>query len=116
MELDSAALAKLLEDASRRGLGPRPMLTHSREAVGPRLEGRATPMMIDSSQPPEPPRLSPPQRPDEIGTRGPPPLSDPKGPAPMGGKEGASTSLGDGVETSKDARKRDLRARGELFR
>ena len=116
LELDAAALSKMLDDASHRGLGPRPMLSHSKGVEGPRLEGHTTPMLIGSSQPPETPRLSPPPRPREIGARAPPPLADPKDPVPMGGKEGTSTRLGDGVDASKDARRRDLRAKGELFR
>ena len=39
VELDMVALDNLLEDASQRGLGPRPALGPSREA--PRLWGRA---------------------------------------------------------------------------
>lgn len=116
LELDAAALDRLLDDASRRGLGPRPMLSPSREAEGPRLEGRSTPMMMGTSPPPEPPLLSPPARPRELGAGAPPSLGDPRGQVPAGGSDGAATSLGEAVDERKGARKADLRAKGEIFR
>ena len=116
LELDVSALDRLLEDASHRALGPRPMLSPSREAEGPRLEGRSTPMMMGTSPPPEPPLLAPPARPRELDTGAPPSLGDPRGQVPEGGSDGAGTPLGEAALERKGARKADLRAKGEIFR
>ena len=117
MEVDREALDRLLDDASTRGLGPRTMLGPSSEGPGPRLEGRATPSMLDGPKAPQVPQLSPPPVPRELREGAPPALEDPReAKLPDTGKEAARTRLDDDLKDRRDARKRDLRARGELLR
>jgi hypothetical protein len=116
VELDVVALHNLLEDASQRGLGPRAALAPSTEAPEPRLEGRKTPTMLESSRSPDLPQLSPPAPPRELVMGSPPPLKDPKSSVDMGGRETATTPLGASMEEQKEIRKRELKACGELFK
>ncbi len=116
VELDTGALDNLLEDASQRGLGPRAALAPSMEVPEPRLEGRKTPTMLETTRSPDLPQLSPPVPPHELVMGSPPPLEDPKGSVDMGGKEAATTPLGASMEEQKEIRKRELKARGELLR
>ncbi len=108
VELDTVALDNLLEDASQRGLGPRAALAPSMEVPEPRLEGRKTPTMLETTPSPDLPQLSPPAPPRELVMGSPPSLEDPKGPVDMGGKETATTPLAASMEEQK--------ARGELLR
>ena len=116
VELDTVALDNLLEDASQRGLGPRDALAPSMEVPEPRLEGRKTPTMLETTRSPDLPQLSPPAPPRELVMGSPPSLEDPKGPVDMGGKETATTPLAASMEEQKEIRKRELKARGELLR
>lgn len=116
VEVDREALDRLLDDASTRGLGPRTMLAPSREAPDPRLEGRSTPSMLDGPRVPERPRLSPPPVPVELMEGAPPQIEDPRADLPRTKEEATSTRLGDDVSGRDEARKRQLRARGELLR
>jgi hypothetical protein len=117
VEVDREAMDGLLEDASTRGLGPRTMLAPSGEAPEPRLEGKATPSMLDGPRAPELPKLSPPPVPRELREGAPPALEDPRTSSlPETGEEAARTRLDDDLKERQDARKRDLRARGELLR
>ena len=116
VEVDREALASLLEDASKRGLGDRTMLGPSREAPEPRLEGRATPTMLDGPRAPELPQLSPPPVPRELELGAPPPMADPREPLPESREEVARTPFGDTIVARDEARKRELKARGELLK
>jgi hypothetical protein len=116
MEVDREALGHLLEDASQRGLGERTLLAPSTEAPEPRLEGRVTPSMLDGPKAPELPKLAPPSVPHELVAGAPPPMADPRKSLPDTQGEVARTPLGDNLEEREDARKRELRARGELLR
>jgi hypothetical protein len=116
VEVDREAIAQLLEDAAERGLGPRTMLTPSSEAPEPRLEGRATPSMLDGPKAPELPQLSPPPAPRELTMGAPPAMADPREPMPATRGEVARTPLGDSLEERDGARKRELKARGELLK
>jgi hypothetical protein len=116
VEVDREALGHLLDDASSRGLGPRTMLAPSTEAPEPRLEGRSTPSMLDGPRVPERPRLSPPPVPQELIEGAPPAMEDPRATMPRTRDEATSTRLGEDVSDRDEARKRQLRARGELLR
>jgi hypothetical protein len=116
LEVDREALDRLLEDASTRGLGPRTMLASSTEAPEPRLEGRQTPSMLDGPKAPELPQLSPPPVPRELSEGAPPALEDPRTDLPETREGAVRTRLDDDLKDRRDARGRDLRARGELLR
>ena len=116
MDVDREALDRILEDASARGLGPRTMLAPSTEAPEPRLEGREPPSMLDGPKAPELPQLSPPPVPRELAEGAPPPMADPRAPLPRTKEEASRTRLGDDLEDDERARRRDLRARGELLK
>ncbi|UCC93150.1 MAG: hypothetical protein JSW25_00280 [Thermoplasmata archaeon] len=115
-EVDREALGNLLDDASQRGLGPRTMLAASSEAPEPRLEGRATPSMLDGPKAPELPQLAPPAPPPELVAGAPPPLADPREPMPETRDQVARTPLADTLEDRDKAKEKELRARGELLR
>ncbi len=116
LELDGAALDRLLDDTAARGLGPRPVLAPSGDAPEPRLEGKRTPQMLETTGPPDLPQLSPPVPPRELAMGAPPPMEDPKAPLEMDERESQTTALGGSVQERNEARKRELRARGELMR
>lgn len=116
VEVDREAMASLLEDASERGFGKRTMLGPSNEAAGPRLEGGATPSMLDGPRAPELPQLSPPPVPRELASGAPPMMADPREPLPETREAVARTPLGDTLEARDGARKRELKARGELLK
>jgi hypothetical protein len=116
VEVNGEALGQLLEEASSRGLGPRPALAPAREAPEPRLEGRETPSMLDSAQVPEKPRLSPPPVPEELTMGAPPAMADPRAPMTEGESRAPPTELGASMEDREDDRKDRLKPRGELLR
>jgi hypothetical protein len=117
VRVDRKALDRLLEDASDRGLGPRTMLAASSEAPEPRLEGRATPSMLDGPKAPELPKLSPPPVPRELREGAPPSMEDPRAAKlPETADEAAGTRLDEDLKDRQGARERELRARGELLR
>ncbi len=116
VEVDREALRHLLEDASERGIGPRTMLAPSNEVPEPRLEGQATPSMLDGPKAPQRPQLSPPPVPKELATGAPPPMADPREPIPATREEIARTPVGESMEERENNRKRELRARGELLK
>lgn len=116
MEVDREELHGLIEEASRRGLGSQPRLAPSSEAPEPRLEGRATPSMLDGPKAPELPQLHPPPVPRELAEGAPPPMANPREPLPETRAEVARTPLSDDLVQRKDAREKQLKARGELLR
>jgi hypothetical protein len=116
LELDGAALEHLLDDASHRGLGPRSRLAPSGDAPEPRLEGKRTPQMLEATGPPDLPQLSPPVPPRELSMGAPPPIRDPKAPMGDDGRVPPAKALGGSLEERDEARKRELKARGELLR
>ena len=54
--------------------------------------------------------------PRELAERTPPPMADPREPIPEVRGEVARTPLGDSIDERKDAREKQLKARGELLR
>ena len=72
--------------------------------------------MLDGPQAPELPQLSPPPVPRELEEGTPPPMADPREPLPEVRREVARTPLGDSLDERKDAREKQLKARGELLR
>ncbi|NIT76889.1 MAG: hypothetical protein GWN12_06935, partial [Thermoplasmata archaeon] len=116
VEVDREALGRILDDASTRGLGPRTMLTPTPEAPEPRLEGAEPPSMLDGPKAPALPQLSPPPVPRELLEGAPPPMEDPRDPLPETKEDAARTRLGDDLDENDRARKRELRARGELLK
>lgn len=116
VEVDGEALSRLLEDASARGLGPRPILAPGHEAPEPRLEGRKTPSMLESSKAPQLQQLSPPPVPEELAMGAPPPMAEPRAPIMNGDERSPPTPLGSSIDENKDRRKERLKPRGELLR
>ena len=116
VEVDGEALSRLLEDASARGLGPRPVLAPGREAPEARLEGRKTPSMLEQSSAPKLPQLSPPPVPEELATGAPPPMAEPRAPMKEDDERSPETPLGSSLDESRDRRKDRLKPRGELLR
>ena len=116
VEVDGEALSRLLEDASARGLGPRPSLAPGHEAPEPRLEDRKTPSMLEGSSAPQPPRLSPPPVPEELVRGAPPPMAEPRAPMQEEGERSPETPLKSSLDESRDRSKDRLRPRGELLR
>jgi hypothetical protein len=116
IELDGAALERLLDDASQRGLGPRPRLSPAGEAPEPRLEGKRTPQMIETARAPDLPQLSPPVPPRELSMGAPPPLEDPRASLGRDGDDGQSAPVSGSAKELRETRERELRARGELLR
>lgn len=116
VEVDRRALNQLVESAADRGLGQRPALGPSGEAPEPRLEGNRTPSMLDGPRAPELPKLSPPPVPAELSASAPPRMADPRSPLPKEGGEATTTQLKTTLEERDEARRRELRARGELLR
>lgn len=116
VEVDLRALDRLVESATERGLGRQSRLGPSGDAPAPRLEGERTPSMLDGPRAPDLPRLSPPPVPPELSASAPPRMADPRSPLPRDRDEAARTQLGSTVEEREDARRRELRARGELLR
>lgn len=116
MEVDQEALGRILEDASTRGLGPQTMLAPAPDAPEPRLEGAEPPSMLDGPKAPTLPQLSPPPVPRELMEGAPPPMEDPRAQLPETKEDVARTRLGDDLDDNERARKRQLRARGELLK
>jgi len=116
VDVDRKAISRLLDDASQRGLGPQPRLAPSTDAPEPRLEGKATPSLLDGPRAPELPQLSPPPVPRELAEGTPPLMADPREPLPNTRGDVTRTPLEDDLDQRKDARERQLKARGEILR
>ena len=116
VELDAASLGNLLKEASDRGLGPRSLLVPSREAPEPRLESWPTPTMLEDRGVPVVPHLRAPTPPPELVAHAPPALEDPRTAIRTPGRDDPVTLLVDGNRERDDARRKDLRARGEILR
>ena len=116
VELDAASLGNLLEEAGDRGLGPRPLLASSREGPEPRLEPWPTPTMLEDRGVPVVPHLRAPTPPPELVAHAPPAMEDPRTTIRTPGRDDPVTPLDDGNRERDDARRKDLRARGEILR
>ena len=72
--------------------------------------------MLETTDAPDLPQLSPPAPPQALTMGAPPPLEDPRARLERDEKGSPITALGDSVEDRNDVRKRELKARGELLR
>jgi hypothetical protein len=116
VELDAASLGNLLQEAGDRGLGRRPLLAMGREAPEPRLEPWPSPALLEDRGVPVVPHLRAPTPPLELVAHAPPALEDPRTTVRMPGRDDPVTPLDDGLRGRDDARRKELRARGEIFR
>ncbi len=116
VELDAASLGNLLQEAGERGLGPKPLLAPSRESPEPRLEPRPANAMLENRGDPVVPHLRAPTPPPELVAHAPPRLTDPRTTIQIPGHEDPVTPLDDDIRERDDARRKDLRAKGEILR
>lgn len=116
VELDTGSLAHALEEARERALGPRPMLTHAREAPELPLDTSQPPSLLESGRSRDLPTLSPPPVPRELVDRAPPMVEDPRTTLEAEKEDAARTTLADERERVEGRRTAELRARGELLR
>jgi hypothetical protein len=116
VELDAASLGNLLEEASDRGLGRRPLLTPNREAPDPRLEPGPSPSMLEGHGVPDVPHLKAPAPPPELTARAPKAFENPRSDLSLAGRDDPVTPLDEEIQDRTAARGKDLRARGEILK